>query len=327
MKALRNALVRMLCFTVAWMTVVPAIAHAESKPALSEQELLAANPNARIIHVSEAEYPQLAERLRRQGYRQSNIAEPLYVAQNDSYSTSAYNAENGAYSDPRRDRARCDGEAAPEDGTAEVHGSANLHLDLGNGSGGNGDGAVVLFIIIGTVVVVVWTLYLFKYLYDVSLGYQPCRWSEMGFSSTAISTNALQHAYFNGFTFQTGVQDGITEFGLSGEVGNADIQLVENGLLHLQGLYWLLGPTLRWRLSSGENPHYFQMQFMAGTTENAEMGVLGKADLSLHLALSDRINLGLSWGAIHMNLHENDGIITNRDQYFYLYGISAGVRF
>jgi len=311
----------MLCFTIAWMTIVPAIASAENAPALSEQALLAANPNARVIHVSEAEYPQLAERLRRQGYRQSDTTDPLYVAQNGSYSASGNSDESGAYSETGHDRDRCDG----EDGSSEVHGSASLNL--GNVSGGNGDGAVVLFVIVGAVVVVVWTLYLFKYLYDVSVGYQPCRWYEMGFSSTAISTDTLQHAYFNGITFQTGAQDGVTEFGLSGEVGNADIRLIDNGILDMQGLYWLVGPTLRWRLSRGENPHYFQMQFMAGSTENAAMGVLAKADLSFHLALSDWMNLGLSWGAMNMNLHENDGIITNRDQYFYLYSISAGFRF
>lgn len=329
---LRNGVARLLCFTVAWMTVLPTTAHAGSAANSSEEALRAANPNAQVIHISEAEYPQLAQRLQQQGYRPVDTAKPLVVAQNSSYGANSYGDEGTTREEPRYDRQRCD-ERTPPAEEGEVSGSVQINVGGGHGGhggyggGGSGNDAAVLFVIIGAVVVVVWTLYLFKYLYDISVGYQPCRWSEMGFVSSAISTDPLQHAYFSGITFQTGVQDGVTEFGLGGEVGNADIRLVDNGILQLTGLYWLLGPTLRWRFSPSDNPHYFQMQFMAGSTENPEMGVLAKAELALHLALGDRLNLGLSWGALNINLHENEGIITNRDQYFYLYGISAGYRF
>ena len=43
--------------------------------------------------------------------------------------------------------------------------------------------------------------------------------------------------------------------------------------------------------------------------------------------LGDHLHLGLSWGAMNVELNNDQGIISDRDQYHYLYGVSAGFRF
>ena len=105
------------------------------------------------------------------------------------------------------------------------------------------------------------------------------------------------------------------------------ILLVEVGTLELKGRYWLLGPILRWRFSDDINPNYFQMNFIAGTTEHDEVGMLAKASLGFLFGVGDSMQLGFNWGAMNIDLNENQGIITERDQYHYFYGINVGFKF
>lgn len=197
-----------------------------------------------------------------------------------------------------------------------------------NSSGSSSDDAAVLFVVVGTVVVIVWALYVFKYLYDISLGNTPCgRWSELAVVSSNASAGVAQHARFDGLRYSTGFREGSLDVGLGFELGQTDILLSEVGVLELEGRYWLLGPILRWRLSRGKNPSYFQMNFVAGSTEHDEVGLLAKASLGLLFGIGDSLQLGVNWGAMNINLNDNQGIISERSQYHYLYGINMGFRF
>jgi hypothetical protein len=197
-----------------------------------------------------------------------------------------------------------------------------------SGNHSSSDEAVILFIVIGAVVLVVWSLYVFKYIYDVSSGFKPCgRWKELTVVKSTTSTGDDQHARFEGLRLSAGFRDGMTDIGISLELGQADILLREVGVLELKGGYWLLGPMLRWRISQGINPSYFQMSFTAGTTEHSEVGLLAKASLGLLFGIGETMQLGLNWGAMNINLDGGQGIISERSQYHYLYGINMGFRF
>ena len=321
----------LLCFVMAWMTVIPAYA-ANSNPInkMDEAALRAKYPDAKIIHVSEEKYPKLAEKLQKQGYQTSNMGPLHQLAINEQ------NQQNGQPVEdinnnriPSRNKDDCgDSNYRPNESASDS--SLQVMVDFSSDmmhSNGDDKSAAVLFVFVGAVLLVVWTFYVFKYLYDISMGYHPCRWSELSVSSSAILGNIDQHAYFNGVNYKTGIYSGTTEFGLSAEIGHSDILLVESGALRLEGLYWLIGPLLRWRLSSGRNPHYFQMDFLGGSTEHSEVGVIARANLGLRFGLSETMHMTLNWGAMNINLNENQGIIDNRDQYYYLYGINVGYRF
>jgi hypothetical protein len=171
-------------------------------------------------------------------------------------------------------------------------------------------------------------LYAVKYLIDMGRGIAPCggRWSEWGLTTTSINSYRPRYANFSGLRYLTGVkQDGLS-FGLSAELGQADVLLAEAGSLRLQGTYWLLGPLLRWKLASSANPSYFQMEFLVGSTENQEMGVIAAAKLGFNFGISERLRLGISYGALNLNLHEQ-GIILDRSQFYTLWGLDMGYRF
>jgi len=295
-----------LCLILACMTVLPA--YAKNLPItthINEQDIKKHYPDAKIIHVDEDNYSLLAENLRKEGYTQETEHKSSDDCNNSPNSTS------------------------PDADTTlnTVVDVSDSVLRSGNNSG-SGNGAVIVFVIIGTILVVVWALYVFKYLYDLATGFKPCEaWYEFTFSSSTISSTQDEHMDFNGLRFMTGFRDNNTDVGIAAEFGNADILLTEIESLKLNGYYWMLGPMLRWRLSSGINPHYFRMNFMGGTTEHDETGVIAKATLGLRFGIGKYIHIGFSWGAMNINLSEDQGIITERDQYHYLYGVNTGFRF
>ena len=341
---LKKLLSHLLCL-IFLCTSSPVISADGSAPLqMTEQELRLHYPHARIIHVEKSDYPRLAERLARQGYaltaaadleaveNGNNEAAPDKAGQHEAgrYKVSPYKVsqENKASNDD------CAGSQGDESQPSASDESFRVLVDItddilhsGNNSSG-GEGAAVVFVIVGAVVILVWALYVFKYIYDLAAGFRPCgRWSELGFVSSSISSTGIQHIAFDGVRYMTGFRDGNTDVGIAVELGHSDILLTEVTALQLQGRYWFLGPVLRWRLSRSNNPHYFQMNFMGGSTEHDEIGVIAKASLGLRFGLGDHLHLGLSWGAMNVELNNDQGIISDRDQYHYLYGVSAGFRF
>lgn len=328
---LKRIISHLLCFVMAWMTVIPAYA-GNYNPVndMDEAAVRAKYPDAKIIHVSEEEYPALAEKLQKQGYQTSNMEPLQQLATNEQNQQVSQPVEDINHNQmPSRNRDDCgDGNFRQLEpaGNSSLQVMVDFSSDMMH-SNGDDKSAAVLFVFVGAVLLVVWTFYIFKYLYDVARGYHPCRWSELSFSSSSISSDIDQHAYFHGLNYKTGIYNRGTEFGLSAEIGHSDILLAESGTLRLEGLYWLIGPLLRWRLSSGRNPHYFQMDFLAGSTEHSEIGVIARANLGLRFGISETMHMSFNWGAMNINLNDNQGIINNRNQYYYLYGINVGYQF
>lgn len=317
-----------VCVSIAATNSVPAHVYAhEQVPAsvISEAGLLEKYPDARIIRVSPDEYPAFERKLRKRGYRQAETLN-IQMALEDTRAEYRESAQTPANAKTAND---CAGEGVDSSGEQSINVLLDITDDMMDaGQRSSGDAAAVVFIIIGTVVVIVWTLYVFKYLYDVSFGLVPCgRWHEFTAVSSSASTSGNQHARFNGLRYSTGFRDGAAYVGIGLEIGRADILLEEAGLLELKGNYFMMGPMLRWRLSRGINPAAFQLDFTAGTTEHDEIGLLAKARMSLLFGIGDNLRLGLSWGVLNINLDEDQGVITERSQYHYLYGISMGFRF
>jgi hypothetical protein len=318
----------LVCLSLIGMCVVPDTAYAmqaSSMAGLSEAELVEKYPDAKIIHVTTEEYPALVRKLRFKGYMQSEDG-PLQLARRGVIVNTQGKQTKLNRSSRQGDCADKGDESAGEESFRVMVDFTEDMMESGNKS--SSDEAAVLFIIVGTVVLVVWSLYIFKYIYDVSVGIKPCgRWNELKIVRNTTSTGDDQHARFEGVRISTGFRTGSTDVGISFELGQADILLREVGVLELQGRYWLLGPTLRWRLSQAKNPSFFRMSFTAGTTEHDEVGLLAKASLGLLVGVGDSMQLGFNWGAVNINLDGNQGIITERKQYRYLYGMDVGFRF
>ena len=317
----------LLCFTLAWSTVVPVYAEqAVITTDMTEQEIRMLHPNAKIIHVAQENYSQLAENLRNQGYAPKT---ETFLAQ-----ANTQNIEHAiSNTESTSNTPECNDTTLTKTSNKSGSGDINAAIDIsdgilksGNGSGG--DGAVIVFVIIGAIVIVVWALYVFKYLYDLSTGFVPCEyWYQLTYTSSSISDDLETHFNMDGLRFTTGFRDDGTDVGIALEMGHADILLTEQQSLKLDGFYWMLGPTLQWRLSTGYNPHNIYMNFMGGTTEHDEIGVIAKASVGLQFGLGKHFHLGFNFGAMNINLNDNQAILTDRDQFHFLYGVNSGFRF
>jgi len=316
----RKITIHLLCFFMAWSAIMPA--HASPTTAVIDATSLRQQyPNAHVIHVDPENYPQFAASLQERGYKLSTV--PVQLTRADVHIGATHTT---TVSTPVEQG--CSGYSTPP---PESDTSLQVMVDFSNDMlhhGPDNEGAAIMFIIVGTVLVIAWSLYVFKYLYDVASGFEPCwRWAELALTSSAISTYYGQHADFNGLRYSAGFNNGAADVGIALELGQADIRLNNVDALRLQGHYWLMGPVLRWPLSSGYNPHNLHMNFMAGSTEHHETGFIGKVMLGLRLGLGKNFHLGFDWGALKIRLNEGQGIVTQHKQYHYLYGINMGFQF
>jgi hypothetical protein len=304
---MRKSSIGVLCFMLAWTSVVPA----EASAVLADASGIHSKyPNARVIRVSPEDYPAIESTLKRKGYQLAG--EPMLVAATDMRL-----------------------EANPSDGCEETGGSSSddssvqVVVNVMDGiSHGNGNDNAVVFVIVGAVVLVVWTLYAVKYLYDVAAGIGSCgRWSEFVLSTSAISADSREHAQFAGLRYLTGFRDGATDVGIAAEVGYVDMFLAEVDSLELRGAYWMIGPLVRWHLSDAAEPTYFQMEFLAGSTEHREMGLLAQAKAGFSFGFASGFRLGVSLGTMNVNLHDTEGILSDESRYYSLFGLDFGYRF
>jgi len=56
-------------------------------------------------------------------------------------------------------------------------------------------------------------------------------------------------------------------------------------------------------------------------------GIVALANLSFRFSLQKKYQFGINWGAININVNEKEGIISESDQYYYLYGINFDYHF
>jgi len=273
---------------------------------------------AKVIHVQPGDYPQLAAQLYNQGYRPSST----HLASNETPpdKSQSRSLQTNSSTDCNKDSS-----SASEE-------SIEVMIDFSNdmfrsSSNSNNDAAPLIFVVIGTIVVIAWALYVFKYIYDISTGIQPCGyWSQLTFRTSRITGAPDHYAKFRGIKYMTGFRDALTEIGISIELGHADILIPTILNTHLKGNYIFLGPVLRWRISN-ITPHYFSMSFLAGSTEHDKMGLIAQANAGFQFALNKHTHIGLSWGAMNIDVNEDQGIAQNQDDYFYLYGINFGFDF
>jgi len=276
---------------------------------LSEAEIKTRYPDANIIHTTENEYSEVAKTLREQGYA---------VQDNTS------NQKSSSFSDCKKNSSR---EKQSSDDSIRM--GIEITDGILNSAGNSNDKhAALVFVIIGTVVVVVWAMYVFKYMFDLASGFKPCfPWYEITLSSSSISSSSIQQLDLVGLRLMTGFSDENTDVGMAIEFGQADINITDNDSADFGGRYWLLGSVLRWHLNNAFNPHTFQMSFMGGSTEENAVDLLARANIGIQLSLSDSFHLGFSWGVMNIELNNDQGIISARDDYEYFFGINSGISF
>ncbi|MGA1826448.1 MAG: hypothetical protein ACMUIP_17475 [bacterium] len=196
------------------------------------------------------------------------------------------------------------------------------------------DVAAVIYVVIGFVVVGVLIIYGAKYFYDVMTGTGDYDyWWEVGASSTFFKKGNDEEILGNGsmvgIKFASGIIDQNFRMGLSGEIGYLAVKLhslFASKFIEIDGLYGIVGPAIRFCWGN-INPHYISLEFLAGSSEHDEVGVISTARAGINWGIKEHIRLGINGGALYFNINETEGLFDKKSEFRFIGGIEVGYRF
>lgn len=93
-----------------------------------------------------------------------------------------------------------------------------------------------------------------------------------------------------------------------------------------EGGYWLLGPSMLF----GNMDHaglFGRLDLTAGSSFDADVGLVTKAELSGNWLFDSGFTLGVSMGGLFFDVNENRGIATTNDDLSFILGANAGFAF
>lgn len=200
------------------------------------------------------------------------------------------------------------------------------------------DVAAVVFVVIGVVVIAFFVVYAVAYLTNAAVhGEERDFWWEIGARATAMGDDdddekEMRHV-------ETGVATGLL---LAAGPGSKDFQIglgVEAGYMYLDtvydehtrleepnGMYGMAGPVIRmcW---GDNNPNYFLLELLAGTSSHDEIGIISTARAGLNFGVSEHFRIGLNGGSFYYNLKESENLFQETDDFMLLFGVEMGYRF
>lgn len=93
-----------------------------------------------------------------------------------------------------------------------------------------------------------------------------------------------------------------------------------------EGGYWLLGPSMLF--GSLEHEGLFgRLDLTAGSSFDADIGLVTKAELSGNWLFDSGFTLGVSMGGLFFDVNENRGFATSNDNLSFILGANAGFAF
>lgn len=218
-------------------------------------------------------------------------------------------------SEKRKEEHQKDVQKQPRGGGGGFWGGFHLGGDFGGR-----DTALVVFAVVGLVVIFAWIPYFPILFYDylrnpqdfdtrhmLSLNYTRAPHNRSEYKGE----NHYREGFLSGLRYSLFLkrkesQQEDFKFGFSGELGHYEFMRTKNdpGVPNFFGEYWLLGPSLMY----GQKWFWLQLDLLAGSTFDSDLGLTSKADLSLNVGLSKNIFLGLGFGALYYDVRGGKGL-------------------
>ena len=228
---------------------------------------------------------------------------------------------------PRVERAR----SAPEtDACVPLfdEGACHLAVDLLDCDFG-GDADVVLFVIVGVVVVAALVIYTVGFLGSMALGIGDyAYWWDLE-TRTSLLVGGAESGAMVGMKLSSGIAAADAHAGIAVEGGYLDMDVeLENSddVVEVAGGYIMAGPAIRWA-GRDENPAYFFMELLGGTTEHEQVDVMSVARMGFNVGIGSVLRFGGHVGAMYLGLELDEGLIREDDNYSTIIGGEFGIRF
>ncbi len=175
-----------------------------------------------------------------------------------------------------------------------------------------------MLIIIGVVVIAALFIYAGRFIADLFSGDSEyyTYWWDLSTQFITLNTEPGGHSNFTGLKFSTGfVANRLAQFGLSAEAGKLDLNLFYNknsapARTSLQGIYWLLGATVRWLLGNVDteqaiNNSYVYFELLGGASDRKEVEKIAVARVDFNAGIEEHIRFDIHYGAFYLGLNED----------------------
>lgn len=210
-----------------------------------------------------------------------------------------------------------------------------LDLSAMSGSSGNAEAAMVVFAVVGLFVVFAWIPYLPIMAYEAATSGKGniqyyhligAQYTSLGGSFNSLVSEVEKESPKNGafaglrysLLMEKITDPGLVKLGVTTEAGHYDFLK--------KGGYWLVGPSIvLGDLDPGSL--YGKVDLLAGSSFNADLGLVSKADLSLNWLFKTGITLGVNAGALYLDVNDNRGIASSKNRLGLVYGGNLGYAF
>jgi len=206
-----------------------------------------------------------------------------------------------------------------------------LVFDLGRTDWSDNEAAVVIFVVIGVTVVLAVVVYAGAFLYEMATGLgDHSYWWDVE-TQAAWLVGGGDSGYVAGLRLGAGFEDSEARIGLVVEGGYLKAEIrPERDLdrMRVEGGYAMAGASVRWEFGrEPANPSFLGLDLLAGTASDDQVDLLSTARANLSFGVGPRARLGVSLGALYVDLDPTEGPAADLDRFTTLMGLQAGYRF
>lgn len=197
-----------------------------------------------------------------------------------------------------------------------------------SGSIDSTEAAVVIFVLAGVVVIAAAIVYSGALLANWALrGEEVPGWGDLS-ARWMYFSGGYQHGYLAGGALTLGLEGDGADVGAVIEGGylDADMVTVDDTEVELDAGYVMAGLSVRWHLAPAADPLLFEAELLAGTASRYDL--VSRASFALTWSLAGPWRAGLRFGALYLDVAEDEGpLLQVEDDFNLLGGLETSVRF
>jgi hypothetical protein len=236
-------------------------------------------------------------------------------------------ATNATAAATNREPARVGPASAPRTRSSHTSSGGQIYIS-DSGSIDSTEAAVVIFVLAGVVVIAAAIVYSGALLANWALrGEEVPGWGDLS-ARWMYFSGGYQHGYLAGGALTLGLEGDGADVGAVVEGGylDADMVTVEDTEVELDAGYVMAGLSVRWHLTPSDEPLLFEAELLAGTASRYDL--VSRASFALTWSLAGPWRAGLRFGALYLDVAEDEGPLLQADNDFNLLGgLETSVRF
>lgn len=200
----------------------------------------------------------------------------------------------------------------------------------GSGSIATDDLAVILYVLVGAVVIAAGVFYGGFILYEMITGRAEYDyWRKLSAGAWHFTGSGRKGGMYGGRASMGLLHEEI-RVGLTLEAGYLDGRFRlrhDDRFMSVHGFYSLLGPTVHWALSKGDNPLALDVELLTGYSTANHVGLMSRAMGGLSWGLGSRWRLGVQLGSTYAKIRESEGPLTTKSDFNLTIGGWLGATF